>query len=240
MSSWSLSSTSTDLKSCIANSNCYYLIKYKECYQNRALHFLFFCCLTLGRGGWGWGWSGLPGSLIGWLIAYQALCVSYMWCEAGWRGERRRIGGRLLGQGAGAAGHSLFGLGGDAHQTVRFENADQAERRAAVGDEVDLVSVWAQELRDLTRRFGPEWHTQRGQGEDSENQSKTQSQHWGHYQSFTQSSLQGPTDGEWNKDKHGKGRRIKWGSGVLTVFPRWRPWHAHNPQEAHVWTCSCC
>lgn len=38
----------------------------------------------------------------------------------------------------------------------RFGNADQAERRAALGNEIDLVSIWAQELWDLPRRPGPE------------------------------------------------------------------------------------
>lgn len=36
----------------------------------------------------------------------------------------------------------------------RFGNADQAERRAALGDEIDLVPVWAQELWDLPWRPG--------------------------------------------------------------------------------------
>lgn len=36
----------------------------------------------------------------------------------------------------------------------RFGNADQAECRAALGDEIDLVPIWTQELWDLPRRPG--------------------------------------------------------------------------------------
>lgn len=71
MSSWSLSSKSTDLKSCIANSNCYYLIKYKQCYQNRALHFVawlsfsdLLMCAVLSLGG---GQDSLETWLVDWL-----------------------------------------------------------------------------------------------------------------------------------------------------------------------------
>lgn len=50
----------------------------------------------------------------------------------------------------------------------RFGNADQAERRAALGDEIDLVPIWAQELWDLPRRPGPEEMKKEEEEEESD------------------------------------------------------------------------
>lgn len=65
-------------------------------------------------------WGDRTGRKLDWMTdcISSSLCVSYVWCEGGLGGERGRIGGGLLGQGAGATGHSLFSLGGDTHKTV--------------------------------------------------------------------------------------------------------------------------
>lgn len=68
--------------------------------------------------------------------------------EAGLGGQRHQ--GR--GQAAEAHPRAEVEVGGGQQG---LEDADEAEGGAAVGDEVDLVAVGAQEGRDLLLRFGP-------------------------------------------------------------------------------------
>lgn len=72
---------------------------------------------------------------------------------------------RLLQEtGLGGQRHQGRGQAPEAHPRTKvevrggkqgLEDADEAEGRTAVGDEVDLVAVGTQEGRDLLQRFGP-------------------------------------------------------------------------------------